>query len=92
MCVVKVNGRIRPLDLTANVGASGKLHCQSLNHTRWYFQTLSSIPISQNKLLVFNRLDSDNAGKYFCYGLLYDHSKHFLTETVLRVYGQCCLY
>jgi len=62
------------------------LDCLANGEVNWYFQTVQSLPISQNTAIIFDKVKVEDSGVYFCYGLYdKDGDEHFLAKATLNV-------
>lgn len=80
------NSKIKSSQERAKLGETVHLYCRSKGDTRWYHKTTSTYPISRNNDLVLEKVKGKDSGKYYCYGLHADNSKHFLAQTTLKVH------
>ncbi len=68
------------------------LSCASDGHTRWYYQSLSTQPISTFDSYAINSIELQYNGLYFCYGLnINNQFKHFISAIDIEVYGKTLL-
>ena len=86
--LVRDNTRLQP-ETKQDVKRSVSMECNSEKSVYWYFESNryhpTSRPIHNSEVLVISSLQNKHDGVYFCFG--YSGKKHFLSQTVLLVFG-----
>ena len=84
--------KIYPIVNHADVNGSASFLCRSKGAGSWYFDSKyhprSSI-LKYTNVFNLEKLTSEMAGYYFCYGLYKEKTaKHFLARALMKVYGE----
>ncbi len=75
--------------IKANTGSPVTICCNSLEKIRWYYNSLYGDSISNNTCIMFDSVNLNNTGDYFCYGKYGGrNNSSFVAQTTLNVYGK----
>ena len=81
--------RIKPSILNVDINNLAALECFSSAKTKWFANSVTSEPISNQNTLEILSVSLKNTGRYYCYGS-YDvvGKKNFLAAASIKVYGE----
>lgn len=63
------------------------IDCRSMRDTRWYYNSLKTIPISTDSKLIIPKVQLSDTGDYYCYGSYHISRGYFLAKVKVNVYG-----
>ena len=86
-CTVVDNKQVNPSSAVLWKGTSIILHCNSSVFTRWFFQNITSEPISHSKVLAVSQFQRKKEGNYICFGDYEDNGGYFISYALLKLSG-----